>query len=105
MRWYHYVAYFFGGAFLANAVPHFVNGISGHPFQSPFASPPGVGLSSSTVNVLWGFFNLAVGYVLVCRVGKFELRQTRHVLLLGLGVLVMAIAGAQAFGRFYGGLR
>ena len=48
MRWYHYVAYFFGGAFLANALPHFGNGISGHAFQSPFASPPGVGLSSST---------------------------------------------------------
>lgn len=31
MRWYHYVAYFFGGAFLANAVPHFVTGITGHP--------------------------------------------------------------------------
>ena len=29
-----------------------------------------VGLSSSTVNVLWGGFNLAVGYVLVCRVGE-----------------------------------
>ena len=50
MRWYHYVAYFFGGAFLANAVPHFVNGVSGRPFQSPFASPPGEGLSSSTVS-------------------------------------------------------
>jgi len=43
MRWYHYVAYFFGGAFLANALPHLGNGISGHAFQSPFASPPGVG--------------------------------------------------------------
>ena len=53
MRWYHYLAYFFGGAFLANALPHLGNGISGHAFQSPFASPPGVGLSSSTVNVLW----------------------------------------------------
>jgi hypothetical protein len=105
MRWYHYVAYFFAGAFLANAVPHFVNGVSGHPFQSPFASPPGEGLSSSTVNVLWGFFNLAVGYVLVCRVGKFELRQTRHVVVLGLGALLMAIMLAHAFGRFYGGLR
>ena len=41
MRWYHYVAYFFGGAFIANFVPHFVNGIAGNPFQSPFASPPG----------------------------------------------------------------
>ena len=105
MRWYHYVAYFFGGAFLANAVPHFVNGVSGHPFQSPFASPPGEGLSSSTVNVLWGFFNFAVGYVLVCRVGKFELRQTMHVVVLGVGALLMALMAAHAFGRFYGGLR
>jgi hypothetical protein len=104
MRWYHYVAYFFGGAFLANAIPHFVNGISGSPFQSPFASPPGEGLSSSTVNVLWGFFNLAVGYVLVCRVGTFQLRNTRHVLVLGLGVLLMAVMGARTFGRFHGGL-
>ena len=40
-RWYHDVAYFFGGAFLANTIPHLVNGISGLPFQSPFASPPG----------------------------------------------------------------
>jgi hypothetical protein len=104
MRWYHDVAYLFGGAFLTNAVPHFVNGVSGHPFQSPFASPPGEGLSSSTVNVLWGLFNLAVGYVLVCRVGIFELRKTRHVVVLGLGVLLMAVMLAHAFGKFYGGL-
>jgi hypothetical protein len=65
-RWYHDVAYFFGGAFLANTIPHLVNGISGSPFQSPFASPPGVGLSSSTVNVLWGMFNLAVAYGAGC---------------------------------------
>ena len=104
IRWNHYVAYLFGGAFLANAVPHFVNGVSGRPFQSPFASPPGEGLSSSTVNVLWGLLNLAIGYVLVCRVGNFELRQTRHVVVLGLGVLLMAIMLSRAFGRFYGGL-
>lgn len=47
MRWYHYVAYFFGGAFLANTLPHLMNGISGHAFQRPFASPPGEGLSSA----------------------------------------------------------
>ena len=39
-RWYHFVAYFFGGVFLANALPHLINGMSGNPFQSPFASPP-----------------------------------------------------------------
>ena len=104
MRWYHYVAYFFGGAFLANALPHFINGISGHAFQSPFASPPGVGLSSSTINVLWGFFNLAVGYLLVCRVGNFDLRKTRHALVLGAGILIFSVMLAHTFGRFYGGL-
>ena len=104
MPWYHYVAYVFGGAFLANAVPHLVQGMSGSAFQSPFASPPGVGLSSSTVNVLWGCFNLAVGYVLVCRVGRFELRRTRHVLVLGLGLALMALVLSRQLGKLHGGL-
>ncbi len=104
MRWYHYVAYFCGGLFLANALPHLGNGISGHAFQSPFASPPGVALSSSTVNVLWGLFNLAVGYLLVCRVGSFDLRKTKHVLVLGAGMLVMSLNLAHWFGRLHGGL-
>lgn len=104
MRWYHDLSYFFGGAFLANSIPHLTNGVSGHPFQSPFATPPGVGLSSSTVNVLWGLLNLAIGYLLVCRVGGFELRKTRNVLPLAAGILVISIMLARTFGRFYGGL-
>ena len=65
MMFLHDLAYFFGGAFLSNAVPHYVSGVMGRPFQSPFAKPPGKGLSSSTVNVLWGFANIAIGYWLV----------------------------------------
>src|ERR1039458_10247692 len=103
MRWNHYLSYFFGGAFRANAIPHFVSGVTGHSFQSPFASPPGQGLSSAMVNVLWGAFNLAIGYLLIWRVGQFELRRTRHVLVVGIGGLLMALMLAHAFGRFYGG--
>jgi hypothetical protein len=51
------------------------------------------------VNVLWGAFNLAIGYLLVCRVGQFELRRTRHVLVTGIGGLLMSLMLA---GRFYG---
>jgi hypothetical protein len=102
-RWYHLIAYFFGGAFLTNAVPHLVSGISGSPLQTPFASPPGVGLSSSTVNVLWGMFNMIVGYVLVARVGRFDLRQTKQVVVLGLGILVMALLLAHQLGKLHGG--
>jgi hypothetical protein len=104
MHWYNFVAYFFGGAFLANCLPHLGNGISGRAFQSPFASPPGKGLSSSTVNVLWGLFNLAVAYVLLCRVGSFDLLNTQDVLALGAGMLLMSVLMARRFGRFHGGL-
>ena len=61
MPWYWYLLEFLSGAFLANGVPHFVQGISGHWFQSPFAKPPGVGESSPVVNVVWGFANLVAG--------------------------------------------
>jgi ABC-type tungstate transport system substrate-binding protein len=102
-RWYHLVAWIFGGAFLTNAVPHMVSGVSGSPLQTPLASPPGVGMSSSTVNVLWGMFNLVVGYVLVVRVGRFDLRQTKHAVVLGLGVLAMALLLAHQLGKLHGG--
>jgi len=65
MHWYFYLLEFLGGAFLANGVPHFVQGISGNPFQSPFAKPPGVGESSPLSNVLWGFGNLLAGALLL----------------------------------------
>lgn len=103
MAWLHLLSYFFGGAFLANAVPHLVSGAMGRPFQSPFAKPPGQGLSSSTVNVLWGFLNLVVGYLLVCRVGDFDLKNAPDVVVLGAGVLLLSLFGARHFGRFNGG--
>jgi hypothetical protein len=103
MQWTHDVSYFFGGAFLANTVPHLVSGVMGRPFQSPFATPRGEGLSSSTVNVLWGSFNLVVGYVLICRVGNFDLRSTDDVVAAGLGLLLMSLFSARHFGRFHGG--
>ena len=59
--WYIFLLQFVAGLFLANGVPHFVQGISGAWFQTPFASPPGVGESSPVVNVLWG----AVGFALL----------------------------------------
>jgi len=103
MQWLHYLAYFWGGAFLTNAIPHLVSGVMGRPFQSPFAKPRGAGLSSSTVNVLWGFFNLAVGYLLVCHVGDFDLRSIDDAIALGLGVLLLGLVTARLFGRFHGG--
>jgi hypothetical protein len=103
MNWLQDVSYIFGGAFLANAIPHFVSGMMGRPFQTPFAKPPGKGLSSSTVNVLWGFANFVTAYLLIAGVGNFDLRATDNVIAVGMGVLLIGVMSARGFGRFHGG--
>jgi hypothetical protein len=60
-----YIAIFFAGAFLCNSIPHLVAGLQGAPFQTPFATPRGVGLSPPLVNFLWGIFNLVIGVLLL----------------------------------------
>ena len=103
MNWIHIVSWFFGGLFLANAVPHFVSGAMGKPFQSPFAKPPGKGLSSSTVNVLWGFVNLVFAYLLLLRVGQFDLRSIACIAPFAAGALLISLFSARHFGQFHGG--
>ena len=90
MKWYHYIACFFAGAFLANFVPHFVQGISGHSFPSPFSNPPGEGLSSPTINVVWGLINLVIGYILL-RAGKVSSQNRWNLLIFFLGIVGMSI--------------
>jgi len=101
MAWYVYLAYFCAGLFLANGVPHFVNGTSGRRLQSPFASPPGVGESSPLVNVIWAMANFAIGYVLIFRVGHFTFGFTLDALVVGLGALAAAVGLALYFGRVH----
>jgi hypothetical protein len=103
MNWLYDLSYLFGGAFLANGVPHFVSGMMGRPFQSPFAKPPGEGLSSSTVNIVWGFFNFVVAYLLIARVGAFDIRAVDQAIAAGLGALLMGLFAARMFGRVNGG--
>jgi hypothetical protein len=103
MIWSYDIACFFGGLFLSNAVPHYVSGMQGRPFQSPFASPPGEGLSSSTVNVVWGFANMVIAWLLLTRVGGFDPDAWDNVASLGAGLLAMGLFAARHFGRFHGG--
>src|SRR6476620_4222344 len=101
MSW-HLVAYFFGGAFLANALPHLSSGVTGRPFPSPFASPPFRGLSSPTVNVAWGLFNLCVAYLLLVQVGQFDIRSWPQVVIFFAGFAGMAFQCARSLGRIMG---
>jgi FtsH-binding integral membrane protein len=90
MKWYHYIAAFFAGVFLTNVVPHFVNGISGNPFPTPFANPPGKGLSSPLINVLWALFNLLIGYLLF-RVSKMSSKNKLAMLIFFIGIVFISV--------------
>ena len=99
MPWYVYLAYFLGGAFLANAIPHLLTGIARRPFPSPFASPPFKGLSSPAVNIAWALGNLAIAYLLMVRVRAIDLRQWSHVTLALAGFAVMTFQVARSLRR------
>ncbi|NBW10014.1 MAG: hypothetical protein EBR82_18505 [Caulobacteraceae bacterium] len=103
MSWLEGVAYVFGGMFLANALPHLVAALMGRPFQTPFARPPGQGLSSSLVNGLWGFANLVIAWLLLCRVGDFDLGAPEEAAAFGAGFLLIVVFLSRRFGRFNGG--
>jgi hypothetical protein len=96
MIWSAYVECFLAGVFLANAVPHFVQGISGDPFPTPFARPPGRGLSSPTLNVVWALGNLVVGYLLF-RAGGVSTGENRPLVVFLVGVAVSSILMSQTF--------
>ena len=103
MNWGQEIAYFFGGLFLANSFPHYISGLMGRAFQSPFAKPRGEGYSGAVTNVLWGFLNLIAAYYLLVQIGDFDLHNYAHVGAFGLGMLLMGLFAARHFGKFNGG--
>ena len=94
-----YILPFLIGVLCINGLPHFIQGISGNAFQSPFASPPGVGESSALVNVIWGAFNFIAAYAILSYVGFFQLGNNPHTFSFVAGGLLCAIILAIHFGK------
>ena len=103
MPWYFYVAHFFAALFLANAIPHFVNGISGRRFVSPFGKPPGRGESSAVSNVLWGEANIVVGALLLWFFRPARPFEPLDAIVFAVGFFLAAVALAKGFSRRGGG--
>jgi hypothetical protein len=93
--WWFYVVAIPAAALLVNGVPHFVNGISGREFPSPFSGGPGT-LDSALRNVFWGAGNLIVGGLLLCII-----RDGLANWLLVAELLVVGVAGAAFVGMAF----
>ena len=103
MPWYFYLLEFLGGMFLANGVPHFVQGVSGNPMPSPFAKPPGIGDSSPLVNALWGFGNLVAGALLLHFFWPRGDAAWVGWCVVGAGALLLAVQVSTHFGKVRAG--
>ena len=92
-----YLALFFAGALVCNAIPHLVTGLTGQRFFTPWAKPRGVGLSSPLENALWGSANLVVGVGIVTRTAS---QNVPHGLVaIAAGFVLGAIGLSIVFGR------
>lgn len=93
---------FLAGLLVCNAIPHLVSGVRGERFPTPFARPPGVGMSPPVVNVLWGWLNLFAGLAIMPHLILFSpvmpLFNTLWVSF-ALGFLVAGVFLAIYFGR------
>lgn len=96
IKWYFYLLAFLAGVLLTNSLPHFINGISGNYFPSPFASPPGKGLSSPITNVLWGSLNFIIGFLLF-RLAKISTGKIFLLICFFSGAFLMALRLASVF--------
>ena len=103
MPWSNAVSSFFGGLFLANFFPHFIAGMSGARFYTPFATPPFRGLSSPVVNMLYALCNLAMAYVLLVVVGDLALRPGAPLAVSAAGFGLMSVFIARSVTKLRGG--
>jgi hypothetical protein len=92
-----YIAHFFGGVFLANGIPHFVNGVCGKPFRTPFVGARRGAVSSPVLNVVWGWLNLLIAYLLFIDVGPLYLGSLPDTVASAGGVLFTGLLLAKLF--------
>jgi hypothetical protein len=98
MEWHQSITCFFSGAVLANVVPHFVAGIQGNRFPTPFAKPRGIGLSSPTVNMAWALFNLLIG-ALLFKAGRLADGELVNSIAFFAGIAVLSLLMSKRFAK------
>ncbi len=85
------------GALLCNCIPHLASGLRGEAFPTPFADPPGKGLSSPLLNFLWGAANLSLGLYLLPWLDAVDPRFGR--LAVAAGFVAIGVYLSRHFGR------
>lgn len=80
-----YIYSFIAGLLGANGVPHFVKGMLGEKFRTPFNKS-----SSAVVNVVWGWVNFVIAGIFLYY-GHVHAHLLRAFALVSLGALIAAL--------------
>jgi hypothetical protein len=97
MTWWHFLVAIPAALLLTNGIPHFIHGVSGKQFTSPFVGGP-PNLDSAVNNVWWGAGNLIVGGFLL-----WLIRDGLENWVLVLELLIVAVAFAALLARAFSG--
>ena len=98
MEWYQYLSGFWAGFFLVNTIPHYVSGLQGRKFTTAFASPPGKGLSSPIMNIVWALINLFAGLGLFFA-AKITTNNWLSIIVFFIGVTLTSFYLSNRFGK------
>lgn len=99
MPWIAYIIHFIAAAFLTNGLPHFVSGVSGRPFRTPFIRLQGAKTSSPVTNVVWGWLNFLVAFLLFANIGPLYIGTPGDTVFVAAGVLITGVLLARIFER------
>ncbi len=99
MPWIAYLVHFIAAAFLTNGLPHFVSGVSGRPFRTPFVRLGSARLSSPVTNVIWGWFNFLIAFLLFANIGPLYIGTPGDTVFVAAGMLVTGVLLARIFER------
>lgn len=90
---------FFSGAFFANAIPHFIHGISGENFHNPFLHRFIPGVPSPLFNVIWGLLFFFLSLWLLSLKKNFNIGFNWESYLFGIGFVFASIMCSLFFGK------
>ncbi len=94
-----YIAHFIAAAIMTNGIPHFVSGVCGRSFRTPFVRMTGKPVSPPVVNVVWGWVNFLIAFLIFANIGPLYIGTPGDTIFVAAGMLVMGVILAMIFGK------
>ena len=97
MPWIAYILHFIAAALVANGIPHFVSRVRVRRFRTPLSRASGGTFGSPAANVIWGWLNFLVAFLLFANFGPLYIGTFIDTIFVAAGMLLMGLVLARVF--------